>query len=133
MLQSMRSSRRRRPVRFKSSLGLMKLPERSYLPSSARSLRTQGWKRFNPFRLFRKRRLVFSWRKLLIWLAGAFIVLIVAISGIFAYYVRDLPNPKKLALAPVQSTQIFDRTGKPLYSFHGEENRTIIKADEISP
>ena len=61
--------------------------------------------------------------------------------GIFAFSVfaawisRDLPDPNTLATLPVeQSTKIYDRTGTHLlYEIHGDQNRTLVKIDQISP
>lgn len=51
----------------------------------------------------------------------------------FAYFSKDLPNPNKLSDRDIaQSTRIYDRDNKLLYSFHGEENRTVVKSGEIA-
>jgi len=56
-----------------------------------------------------------------------------SIAGLFAYYVRDLPNPRQLSNRSVaESTKILDRTGKLIYSFYGEENRTLLKPEQIN-
>lgn len=49
------------------------------------------------------------------------------------YAVRDLPHPEDFAsFKPIQSTKIFDRTGKILlYEIHGDQNRTIVNGDKI--
>lgn len=88
------------------------------------------WKqRLNPRNWFRK----VTWKSFLIGLAIFFAVLAVGATGVFAYYVRDLPNPKQLSSRNVvESTKILDRNGKTLYNFHGEENRTIVKGDQVS-
>jgi len=52
---------------------------------------------------------------------------------VFAYYSKDLPSPDKINQREViQSTKIYDRTGKVLlYDIHGEEKRTVIDFQEI--
>lgn len=53
--------------------------------------------------------------------------------GVFAYFAKDLPDPEKIQERQiVQSTKIYDRTGKVvLYDIHGEEKRTVISFEEI--
>ncbi|MEI7741789.1 MAG: transglycosylase domain-containing protein [bacterium] len=53
--------------------------------------------------------------------------------GLIAWYSRDLPSPDELMTHPSpQSTKIFDRTGEHLlYEVHGDEKRTLLKAEEI--
>ena len=53
--------------------------------------------------------------------------------GVFAYFVKDLPDPTKIGQRQIaQSTKIYDRTGEIiLYDIHGEEKRTIISFDQI--
>ena len=48
---------------------------------------------------------------------------------------RNLPDPKNFQERKViQSTKIYDRTGKILlYEIHGEQKRTVINLDQISP
>jgi membrane peptidoglycan carboxypeptidase len=83
---------------------------------------------WNPFKWQKS-----SWKKLFSIAGVTFAVLILVVSGLFAYYVRDLPNPKQLTARPViQSTKIVDRNGQPLYSFYGEYNRTVVKGNQIS-
>ena len=67
---------------------------------------------------------------LFIWLI---ILAFVGIVGIFAYFAKDLPNPKQIVERRiVESTKIYDRTGKILlYDVHGEERRTVIPFEEI--
>ncbi len=64
-------------------------------------------------------------------LLGIFIV--AAILGVFAYFLKDLPNPDKIAERQiVESTKIYDRTGTVvLYDIHGEEKRTVISFDKM--
>ena len=53
--------------------------------------------------------------------------------GVFAYFVKDLPDPTKIDQRQItQSTKIYDRTGKViLYDIHGEEKRTVIPFEQI--
>ena len=48
---------------------------------------------------------------------------------------RNLPDPKNFQERKVvQSTKIYDRTGKTLlYEIHGEQKRTVVSLDQISP
>lgn len=136
MLQSMKLPHRRRTPRFGSPLGLR--PARRNLPRSGlvfgRLTSPTPSLRERIRKYFKRRRFIFSWRKLLVFLGGSFLVFLILMSAVFAYYVRELPNPKKLTNRSIaQSTKIVDRNGKSLYNIHGEENRTIVKGDEISP
>lgn len=58
-----------------------------------------------------------------------------AASGLagFVYLSRDLPNPAQLEDRKIiQSTKIYDRTGRVLlYEIHGEEKRTVIPWEQI--
>lgn len=53
---------------------------------------------------------------------------------LFVYYTYDLPQPEKFTESPfVQSTKIYDRTGKVLlYDIYGEEKRWVVPFDKIS-
>lgn len=79
-----------------------------------------------------------SWRPIKIILKSLFLLIILAIIsglGIFAFLAKDLPDPQKLNERQViESTKIFDRTGKTiLYDIHGEEKRTTVTLDQVSP
>ncbi|MEK7559192.1 MAG: transglycosylase domain-containing protein [Patescibacteria group bacterium] len=64
----------------------------------------------------------------LIGLIGFVILTIV----LFLWYGRDLPTPGKLSDAQLSnSTRIYDRNGKLLYSVFQEENRTYVKLSDI--
>lgn len=56
------------------------------------------------------------------------------IIGLFFYYTHDLPRPESFTQTPfIQSTKIYDRTGKILlYDIYGEEKRQIVPFDKIS-
>lgn len=64
-----------------------------------------------------------------LFLAGCLFVLLLVI-----YYTYDLPRPEKFTEARlIQSTKIFDRTGKVLlYDIYGEEKREIVSFEKIS-
>jgi 1A family penicillin-binding protein len=66
---------------------------------------------------------------LYIFLGACAVVLLLII-----YYVWDLPKPEKFTETPfIQSTKIYDRTGKVLlYDIFGEEKREIVPFDKIS-
>lgn len=70
------------------------------------------------------------------FLYGFFLILLGASVGLVIWLyllVRELPDPSQLSTRTiVQSTKIWDRTGKVLlYNIHGEEKRTIIPFSEI--
>jgi membrane peptidoglycan carboxypeptidase len=64
-----------------------------------------------------------------LFLGGCFLILL-----LFIYYTWDLPQPEKFTETPfIQSTKIYDRTGKVLlYDIYGEEKREIVSFDKIS-
>lgn len=78
-------------------------------------------------------------RKIFRFLAKAFVVMAIlgflATAAAFIYFSKDIPNPDKIADRSVaQSTRIYDRTGNTLlYEIHGDEKRTIVNLDQISP
>ncbi len=53
---------------------------------------------------------------------------------LFFYYTYDLPRPEKFSENPlIQSTKIYDRTGKVLlYDIYGEEKREVVPFEQIS-
>lgn len=60
---------------------------------------------------------------------GAFMIITILL---FAWYAKDLPTPGAIKnRKPAESSQILDRNGKVLYDVHGDENRTILKSEEI--
>ena len=65
----------------------------------------------------------------IIFLGGFLLILV-----LFIYYTWDLPQPEKFTETPfIQSTKIYDRTGKVLlYDIYGEEKREIVSFDKIS-
>ncbi len=66
---------------------------------------------------------------LFVFLAGCIFILC-----LFFYYTYNLPQPEKFTETPfIQSTKIYDRTGKVLlYDIYGEEKRQIVPFDKIS-
>ncbi|MDD5589570.1 MAG: PBP1A family penicillin-binding protein [Candidatus Portnoybacteria bacterium] len=74
--------------------------------------------------------------KRILKLSGYFVFagLLVATAA-FAYFAKDLPDPSTISHRQItQSTKIYDRTGTVLlYDVHGEEKRTIVALDQISP
>jgi membrane peptidoglycan carboxypeptidase len=59
---------------------------------------------------------------------------LLALTGLFLYFAKDLPSPGKInSLRLAQTTRFYDRTGKILlYEVHGDENRSVVKLDQIS-
>jgi len=62
-------------------------------------------------------------------LGGCLLILMV-----FIYYTWNLPQPQTFTETPfIQSTKIYDRTGKVLlYDIYGEEKREVVAFDKIS-
>ncbi len=77
------------------------------------------------------------WRRIAKWamIGGIAVVFlgVIGAAGVFWYYAKDLPSADKItALKVVESTKIYDRTGRVLlYDIHGEEKRTVIPFDEM--
>jgi len=71
------------------------------------------------------------WKFLLILI----LIGIVGLTGLFAWYSKNLPDPNKLTeRAVAQSTKIYDRSGEHLlYEIHGEQQRTLIPLNDIPP
>jgi 1A family penicillin-binding protein len=63
-----------------------------------------------------------------------FLAFCIFILFLFFYYTYDLPQPESFTESPfIQSTKIYDRTGKVLlYDIYGEEKREIVPFDKIS-
>lgn len=66
-------------------------------------------------------------------LVSSLIFLFLALLGVFVYFAKDLPRPERFTEHQlVQSTKIYDRTGKVLlYNVYGEEKRTYVPLDKI--
>lgn len=85
--------------------------------------------------LFKKRGR--GWKTLALigkYLLFAFLAGCIVILFLFFYYTYDLPRPEKFTENSfIQSTKIYDRTGKVLlYDIYGEEKREIVHFDNIS-
>lgn len=84
------------------------------------------------------RRIRRNWRTIFGWAATVAVagVFAMTIGGIamFAWIVRDLPDPNKLQDRNLpQTTKIYDRTGKILlYEMHGDQKRTLVTLEDIS-
>lgn len=78
-----------------------------------------------------------SWKTVLLWVLSlglaAFLVGSLSLTVALAWFSRDLPDPNTLLDREIpQSTKIYDRSGAVLlYEIHGEENRTLIKIQDI--
>jgi 1A family penicillin-binding protein len=61
-----------------------------------------------------------------------FIGLVIFTIALFLWYGKDLPTPGKLSDAQLaNSTRIYDRNNKLLYSVYQEQNRTYVKLSDI--
>jgi penicillin-binding protein 1C len=68
------------------------------------------------------------------YLAFLFLGLFLLVLLVLIYYTWNLPQPEKFTETPfIQSTKIYDRTGKVLlYDIYGEEKREIVPFEAIS-
>ena len=69
-------------------------------------------------------------------IGGIIFVVVAFILGIavFTYFATKLPSPDTLTNRNIdESTKILDRNGKLLYEVFGEEDRTLITLDKVSP
>ena len=68
------------------------------------------------------------------YILSLFLAFCIFIVFLFFYYTYDLPMPEKFTETPfIQSTKIYDRTGKVLlYDIYGEQKREIVPFDKIS-
>lgn len=80
-----------------------------------------------------KKKSRFSWRLFGKIILGLFLAGVLGVVGVFAFFYKDLPDPKNLNNRFVaESTKIYDRTGTHLlYDIHGEEKRTQIDFSQI--
>ena len=66
----------------------------------------------------------------LLFLVGSAVL---GILGLFVFS-KNLPSPDKLQDRDTAlSTQILDRNGKTLYGIHGDENRVLVKLEDVPP
>lgn len=65
-------------------------------------------------------------------IAGAFLVFV---ALVFLWFAKDLPTPGKInARVTAQTTKFYDSTGnKLIYEVYGDQNRSIVSFDQISP
>lgn len=58
-----------------------------------------------------------------------------AALGLYIWVRQDLPDPDRIAVRNIAETsRIYDRTGEViLYEVHGNEKRTLIELDQVSP
>lgn len=63
-----------------------------------------------------------------------FALMIVFILSVFAYFRRDLPNPRDINSRLLsQTTKFYDRSGEHLlFELYGAQNRTVVEFDQIS-
>ncbi|MFC1617970.1 penicillin-binding protein [Patescibacteria group bacterium] len=74
------------------------------------------------------------WKKALKIIGFIFLGLAIAIAAVFIWFSKDLPSSEEILSGRLvdQATQIYDRTGEHvLYEIHGDENRTLIKLDDL--
>lgn len=73
------------------------------------------------------------WKAVLMFLFFSFLTAVLLVVGVFAYFIKDLPDPNKVNKRLVaESTKIYDRTGQHiLYEIHGEERRTLISFEDM--
>lgn len=107
-----------------------------YLPNGKKEEKGGGFLKINPFGNVAHRQKKRGWLRL--FFSGIFILFFLAVAGgaaAFVYFSRDLPDPANLDKRDVtESTKIYDRTDKILiYEVHGEERRTVVPLDQISP
>ena len=72
--------------------------------------------------------------KVLFWMTIFGVVIgLIAVTAVFAYFAKDLPDPNKINRRVVaESTKIYDRTGNHLlYEIYGEEKRTVIPFEDM--
>jgi len=82
-------------------------------------------------KFFKNKSFLITAGKYLVFLFLGFCLFILAL---FIYYTWNLPQPEKFTETPfIQSTKIYDRTGKVLlYDIYGEEKREIVPFNKIS-
>jgi penicillin-binding protein 1A len=85
-------------------------------------------------KILKKKRSLFFFLKFLFLFFFFFFLLIFLVGiSLFIYYARDLPRPEKfLEREFIQSTKIYDRTGKILlFEIYGEEKREYVPLEKI--
>lgn len=83
-----------------------------------------------PFRLLPKRPLL-----RFMAVVAVFMWILLGVSWwTYDYIFKDLPSPHDLTKKnQILTTKIYDRTAKPLYSIYKDENRRLIKLEELPP
>lgn len=56
---------------------------------------------------------------------------LLVLTGVFAWYARDLPRPDKVVRYEGFATRIYDRNDELLYDVYGEQKRTPIELEEV--
>lgn len=75
---------------------------------------------------------IFTLNKFTHYLLFGIIGGIVFVFLLFLWYSKDLPTPGKLTNAQqTESTRLYDRNGKLLYSVYKDQNRTYVKLQDI--
>lgn len=77
------------------------------------------------------------YKRILLWagtiLVGLFLFAVISLAGLIAVLSIWLPDVSKLDnLKAAESTEIFDNSGKLLYTIHGDENRERVDYENIS-
>jgi len=72
-------------------------------------------------------------RRFISWqFSGFFFAILIALIPFYYYILKDLPSPTVLTSNNLpQSTQIFDRNGKLLYTIYGKKNQTFVPLSSI--
>ncbi|MEK7138167.1 MAG: transglycosylase domain-containing protein, partial [Patescibacteria group bacterium] len=95
-----------------------------------------GYMKDSVGRLFRVTRLKkLKWQEVGMIAIWTIVIGAILFFCLFIYIQRTLPDPNSIADRRIsESTKIYDRTGQVLlYDIHGEEKRTIIPWEQISP
>lgn len=80
-----------------------------------------------------------SWKQILGYVVAILLALffagVVSAAIVFAWLAKDLPDPDNIRFRQLpQTTKIFDRSGENiLYEVHGDQKRTIVELDQMSP
>ncbi len=65
-------------------------------------------------------------------ISAGIVIFLIFYFSLFIF--KDLPHPRLLAATTVPlTTKIYDRNGVLLYQFHGDQNRTLVKLNELPP
>ncbi|KRN52620.1 hypothetical protein IV84_GL000588 [Pediococcus damnosus] len=75
-----------------------------------------------------RRRSIFI--RILLWIVGIFVIVLIAGAGLFMYYAKDAPSISEKQLSSDEATVIYDKNGETI-SRLGAQDRDYVKADEI--